>query len=151
VAERQNEMTSLSWLHLVHFVQMQVKIFRGLSLKTFDVMWFKHGVIHNCSKTMTCGILTLVLHIHSCLQPTASICVDRLGQNSMRCAGVPYLYIDYKSRDDCARPSFCYNLKCKGTGSSDYKCNEVRACVRLAGKRASEESGGNDFFTVILL
>lgn len=43
----------------------------------------------------------------------------------MRCAGVPYLYIDYESRDDCARPSFSYNPKCVGTGSSDYICNKI--------------------------
>jgi len=150
-AKRQNEIISLSLLPLVHFVQMEVKLFRGLSLKTFHVMWFEHRVIHNCSKTMTCYFDPRSTHTHSCLLSTASICVDRLGQNSMRCAGVPYLYIDYESRDDCARPSFCYNPKCKGTGSSDYKRNEVRACVRLACKRASEESGINDLFTVILL
>ena len=61
-ADIQNEIISLSWLHLMHFVQMQVKISCGLSLKTFDVVWFKHGVIRNCSKTVTCGTLTPVLH-----------------------------------------------------------------------------------------
>ena len=153
-AERQNEIISLLWLHLVHFVQMQAKTFRGLSLKTFDVVWFKHRVLHNCSKTVTCGTLTSVphthTHTHSCLQPTASICVDLLGQNSMRCAGMPYLCTDYESRGVCARPPFCYNPKCHRTGSSDYIRNEVRACVRLACKGASEESGSNDYSVILL-
>lgn len=97
------------------------------------------------------AVLWPPFYTHSCLQPSASICVDFLGQNSMRCAGVSYLYIDYESRGVCTRPPFSYNPKCKATGSSDYVRNESLACFRLACQKASEESGSNDFCTVILL
>jgi hypothetical protein len=43
---------------MASFSALRTNAGKNMSLKMFDVVWFKHRVIHNCSRTVTSDILT---------------------------------------------------------------------------------------------